>query len=546
MIRHSISWFWTLFSICFFISGIRTVAQFVDVTLDSGIDFEHVDGRSGQKFLLETLGCGVALLDFNTDGYLDIYCVNGGNLPGTELENPIRNRLYRNDGDMTFTDVTQQAGVTGIGYGVGSCVGDYDNDGDPDIYITNFGPNQLYINNGDGTFTDVTQQAGVGESGWSTSSSFADYDNDGYLDLYVVNYVDFELGNNPKCAKNDFPTYCSPNIFEPTFDVLYRNNQDGTFSDVTQSAGLEKPGKGLGISWADYDNDQDLDVFVANDLMQDFLFRNEGNGTFTEVSMLVGVAFNEDGQPLNGMGTSFGDYNNDGNLDLVVTNFQDQPNVLFHNEGNGFFTDLSYSCGIGEKSLIYLSWGVDFFDYDNDRYLDIFIANGHIDDNIEDFSEVGTYAQRNQLFQNRGDGTFKEVSSDFGSGLQLRKVSRGMAYGDLDNDGDLDLVISNLNQRLDVLRNDGGNENHWLAIKCIGRKSNRDAIGTRIRLKTEESTQIREIRSGSSYLSQSDLRAYFGLGTAKTADIEIEWPSGNQKILHSVQPNQILVIKEID
>ena len=531
---------------CFFAADVGAKTQFVDATLETSIDFEHIDGRSGQKFLLETLGCGVALLDFNADGYLDIYCVNADTLPGTESSQPICNRLYRNNGNMTFMDVTHQAGVPGNGYGVGCCIGDYDNDGDPDIYISYFGRNQLYSNNGDGTFSDLTQQAGVGDSRWGTSCSFADYNNDGYLDLYVANYVDFQLDNNPKCSRGNFPTYCNPDIFPSTSGILYHNNRDGTFTDVSESAGIRKAGKGLGVVWGDYDNDRDLDLFVANDLMQDFLFRNEGNGSFTEISMLIGVAFNEDGLPLNGMGTNFGDYNNDGNLDLIVTNFQDQTNLLFHNEGDGFFTDLSYSSGIGEKSLIYLSWGVDFLDYDNDSYLDIFVVNGHIDDNIEDFSEIGTYEQRNQLFKNRGDGTFEEVGFHSGSGLQLYKVSRGMAHGDLDNDGDLDIVITNLNQKLDILRNDGGNEKNWLAIKCIGRKSNRDAIGARVRVKTEETTQIREVRSGASYLCQSDLRAYFGLGMAEKAEIEIEWPSGAKQSFGPVRSNQILLIEEKD
>jgi len=518
--------------------------QFVDITLQAGVDFKHVDGRSGQKFLLETLGCGVSLLDFNGDGYLDIYCVNADLLPGCEREKPIYNALYRNNGDMTFTELARHAGVLGHGYGVGCCIGDYDNDGDADIYISCFGPNQLYRNNGDGTFSDVTQQAGVGDPRWGTSCSFADYNNDGYLDLYVANYVEFQLADNPKCAKGDFLTYCNPEIFPTSSGVLYRHNGDGTFTDVSQSSGVEKAGKGLGAVWGDYDNDADLDLFVANDLMQDFLFRNEGNGMFTELSILTGVAFNEDGLALNGMGTSFGDYDNDGNLDLIVTNFQDQPNLLFHNDGDGIFSDVTFASGMGEKSLAHLAWGVDFLDYDNDADLDIFVVNGHIDDNIEDFSEIGTYEQSNQLFENKGRNIFEDVSHQSGAGLQLLKVSRGMAHGDLDNDGDLDLVITNLNQRLDILRNDGGNQNRWLAIKCIGRKSNRDAIGTRIRVRTAETIQIREIRSGGSYLCQSDLRAYFGLGAAQMAEIDIQWPSGLRQSFHKVESNQLLVVEE--
>ncbi len=525
------------------ISDHRSAVKFVDVTALSGIDFRHVDGRSGHKFFVETLGCGVALFDFDQDGYLDIYFVNGRALPGYAGASPT-NALYHNNQDGTFNDVTQQAGVEGNGYGVGCCVGDYDNDGYPDLYVTNYGQNQLYRNNTDGTFADVTRKAGVGDQRWGTGCAFADYDNDGDLDLYVANYVDFQLEKNPKCVKDEIITYCTPEIFPPTSGVLYRNNTDGTFTDVTDESGLSKKGKGLGVVWEDYDNDGDADLFVANDTMPDCLFKNNGNGSFTEVGMLVGVAFNEDGKALNGMGVSFGDYDNDENPDLIVTNFQDQPNSVLHNEGDGFFTDLSYASGIGEKSLIYLAWGVEFIDYDNDGLLDIFVANGHLHDNIETFSEIGTYAQPNQLFRNRGNGKFEDVSRQSGSGLQLRKVSRGMAYGDLDNDGDLDVVVTNLNQTPDVLGNSGEKAHHWLAIKCVGRKSNRDGIGARITVTTEQGSQIRSIRSGASYLSQSDTRAYFGLGAAKTADVEIRWPSGLTQDFRGVGVDRLLVVEE--
>jgi predicted nucleotidyltransferase len=378
--------------------------QYLDVTAEAGITFKHVNGWTGKRYFVETMGPGVAFLDYNNDGYLDIYFVNGSELPGVKYDvkpevmaTSATNVLYRNAGDGTFIDVTQQAGVGDTGYGVGCCVGDYDNDGYDDFYVTNFGANVLYHNNGDGTFTDVTDKAGVGGGDkWSSGCAFLDYDNDGDLDLFVVNFVhfDFEVEKDRKYLIKGVTVYAGPENFDGISDILYRNNGDGTFTDVTQQAGIFNPtGKGLGMVCGDYDNDGDVDIFVANDATPNFLYRNDGvksNGdvTFTEVAFLAGVALSEDGVAENGMGADMGDYDNDGFLDIVVNNFQGQTSSIYHNEGNGFFLEVSYACGVGEKTLNYLSWGTAFFDYDNDGYQDLFIANGHVHDNIELFDDT--------------------------------------------------------------------------------------------------------------------------------------------------------------
>ncbi len=525
--------------------------HFVDVTAQLGVTFRHTDGRSGQKYFVEPLGSGVALFDYDNDGALDIYFVNGCDLPtppyppaggGETGGNPARNALYRNDGER-FTDVTDVAGVGDSGYGLGCCVGDYNNDGFDDLYVTNFGPNVLYRNNGDGTFTDVTAQTGVGGEELSSGCAFADYDNDGFLDVYVVNYVQFRLEENPKCSRQGVLTYCTPEAFQGAADRLYHNNGDGTFSDVTRTAGLYAPGgKGLGVVWGDYDNDGDLDIFVANDTTPNFLYRNNGDGTFQDVALFAGVALSEEGRAYSGMGANFGDFDNDGYLDIVVTNFQDQPNSLYHNERNGFFTDVSFAKGLGEASLPYLAWGVDFVDFDNDGWLDVFVANGHLDDNIAEIDPIGTYAQRNQLFLNHQGMSFSDVSDD---GLSVRKVSRGAAFGDIDNDGDVDIVVSNLNDSPTILRNETAGENRWLIIKLVGTQCNRNAIGSRVKVVVGEQAQTREVKSGSGYLSQNDLRLHFGLGDAESVDrIEVKWADGKVETLERVKTNQTLILKE--
>ena len=535
-----------------FISSPSTAVlpQFTSVTKEAGIHFKHHNGGRGQQYFIEPLGGGAAFLDYNNDGFQDIYFVNGTDLPplaegrsdGVELP---RNALYRNNGDGTFTDVTMAARVADTGYGMGCAVGDYDNDGFPDLYVTNFGANVFFRNNGDGTFTNVTKGTGTGDARWGASCAFVDYDNDGFLDLYVTNYVKYEVESDQVCMNKGVRVYCDPRIYEGELDILYRNNGDGTFTDVTEVAGFsEATGRGLALVWGDYDDDGDMDVYIANDADRNFLYRNNGDGTFTDVSLTAGVGFGEDGDAENGMGADFGDYDNDGRLDLVVTNFQDQTNTLYHNEGDGLFSDMSYASQIGTISLSYLAWGVGFCDYDNDGYQDLFIANGHLDENVQAFNPTGFYEQPNLLFRNNRDGTFDEVGVNSGSGTRLEKVSRGFASSDYDNDGDLDLLVTNLKETPDLLQNRGG-QNAWLILKLIGTRSNRDAIGAKVKATTGNLTQIREVRSGSSYLSQNDMRLHFGLGKHRQIDrLEIRWPSGLRERLEGIEANQILTLVE--
>ncbi len=522
---------------------------FTEVSAQAGIHFKHTDGRSGQRYFVETLGAGAAWFDYDRDGDLDIYFVNGAGLPGAELDGSPANALFRNNGDKTFTDVTTEAKVGDGSYGFGCCVGDYDNDGWQDLYVTNFGANILYRNNGDGSFTDVTETAGVGDARWSSSAAFADYDKDGDLDLYVVNYLDYRLEDNEICHRGDLRVYCPPADFTGVTDALYRNNGDGSFTDVTRASGVyNSEGKGLGVVWGDYDNDTYPDIFVANDTTADMLYRNNGDGAFMDVALFVGVALGAKGIPMGGMGTSFGDYDNDGELDIVVTNFQDDPNSLYHGEGDGTFADASYASRLGGVSLPYVGWGVDFVDLDNDGLLDLFVANGNIYDNVEEFDPGYTYPQRNHVFRNQGDGTLNEISSRCGPGLELNKVSRGAAFGDYDNDGDIDILITNSNQTPDLLENKSSNQNNWLNLRLVGTESNRDAVGARVRVMAPGlEPQLREVKSGSSYLCQSDMRLHFGLGKASLVTrIEIRWPSGLEETFEGIKPNQFLEVQEGD
>ena len=520
---------------------------FTEVSAKAGIRFKHTDGRSGQRYFLETLGAGAAWFDYDRDGDLDIYFVNGAGLPGAEFDVSPTNALYRNNGNMTFTEVTNGAKVGDGGYGFGCCVGDYDNDGWPDLYVTNFGPNILYRNNGDGSFSNVTEGTGVGGERWSSSAAFADYDRDGDLDLFVANYLDYRLEDNTICHRGDLRVYCPPADFTGVADVLYENKGDGSFADVTRESGVFNPeGKGLGVVWGDYDNDGYPDIFVANDTTADMLYRNNGDGTFMDVALFVGVALGAKGIPMGGMGTSFGDYDNDGWLDIAVTNFQDDPNSLYHGEGDGTFADASYASRLGGVSLPYVGWGVDFVDLDNDGFTDLFVGNGNIYDNVEMFDPGYTYPQRNHLFRNQGDGTLSEISSQCGPGLSLNKVSRGVAFVDYDNDGDIDILVTNSNQTPDLLRNESPNQNNWLNLRLVGTASNRDAIGAQVKIFAPGlEPQLREVKSGSSYLCQSDMRLHFGLGNASIVTrIEIRWPSGLDDTFEGIAPNQFLEVRE--
>ena len=517
--------------------------RFTDVTTELGIKFQHVNGESGRKYFIEPIGSGVALFDFDNDADLDLYLVNGSDLPGSTSSIPPTNRLYRNDGEA-FTDITDEASVGDTGYGLGCCVGDYNNDGFTDLYVTNYGPNVLYRNNGDGTFTDVTTTAGIGGDQFSSGCAFVDVDADGYLDLYVVNYVEFDPDTNPECTRQGIRTYCTPEALPGVADVFYRNNGDGTFTDVSKRIGIGTArGKGLGVVCGDVDNDGDVDIFVANDTTPNFLYRNERNDMrMMEDALFAGVALSEEGRAYSGMGANLGDFDNDGYLDIVITNFQDQTNSLYHNAQSGFFTEMSFAIGIGERSLPYLAWGVDFIDFNNDGWLDLFIANGHLDDNIAEIDPIGTYAQPNQLFLNDRGIRFSENPDP---AIAQQKVSRGTAFGDIDNDGDIDIVVSNLKDAPTVLRNDSNNASQWLGVKLVGTRCNRDAIGARVTVVSGGLTQMREVKSGSGYLSQNDLRLHFGLADATRVDtLTVRWLCGRVQTLQNVETNQILVISE--
>ena len=517
--------------------------RFTDVTDTVGIHFTHTDGATGAFHLPETLGAGGAFLDYDNDGYLDIYLVNSA----------APSALFRNKGDGTFTDATEAAKVDNQdSYGHGVACGDYNNDGYVDIYVTNFGPNRLYHNNGDGTFTDVTAQADVGDPRWSSSATFFDYDSDGFLDLYVVNYINYKLDASAPICFEDVAFsvtekargYCHPKHFEGAPDRLYRNNGDGTFTDATEAANIRDPGgmflgKGLGVVAADFDTDGNPDLYVANDDTPNYLFYNKGDGTFAEIAILTGCAYSADGIAQAGMGVDAGDYNNDGFLDLFVTNFSYETNTLYRNNGDGTFTDVSYKAQLGEESYLLLGFGTGFFDADNDGHLDIFVANGHIFPNVEHTTDVLSYKQPNQLFRNQSDGTFIEMR------LEEHAVSRGTLFGDYDNDGDTDILITQLNDKLTLLQNENRIPNNWLSLKLVGTRSNRDGIGARVTLTLGTESQTREVHRGASYLSSNDPRLIFGLGERTIVDkLQIRWQSGVVQILENLSANQELVVTE--
>ena len=511
--------------------------QFADVTAEAGIVFHHRNGATGEKHPPETMGSGVAFLDCDGDDWLDLYFVNSAG-PGA---------LFHNEGDGCFEQTTESAGVGNSGYGMGCAAADYDNDGDIDLYITCYGPNILYRNNGDGTFADATAFAGVGDPGMGMGTAFADYDLDGDLDLYVANYLEYRPELNQRCARvQGIRIYCSPDVFPAQADVFYRNEGDGKFTDITAAVGLlPRAAKELGAVFSDYDQDGDPDLFVAGDRTPNLLYRND-RGHFVEVGLLAGVAYSSAGKALAGMGVDAADYDRDGIFDFFVTNYQRETNSLYRNQGNGFFSDPTFESGLGVPSLAFMGWGTAFFDYDNNGDLDLFVANGHLDDNVELFDQV-SYAQQNQLFRCEGEGRFNEVTDAAGSGLALEQVSRGSAVADYDNDGDLDLAISNNNQPAVLLRNDGGNQKHWLALRLLGAGgslSNRNGIGARVEVVAGDLVQVDEVRSGSSYLSQDDLRLFFGLGAEERADVEIRWPSGIVQRLEAIEADQILAVRE--
>jgi hypothetical protein len=525
----------------------QTPVQFVNIASEAKVAFKHENGATPQKYMPETMAGGSIILDYNNDGWPDIFFVNGGSFVDKQKAAGARHRLYRNNKDGTFTDVTATSGIGVSGFGMGACSADYDNDGWPDLYITSVGGNKLYHNNGSGAFTDVTDKARVGSQLWSASCAFGDIDNDGYVDLYVTNYVDFSVQNNKYCVyTGDTRVYCHPNVYNGVPDILYRNNGDGTFTDVSRAAGIYRPdGKGLGVVFGDYDGDGWIDIYVANDSTPNFLFHNKGKGVFEEVGLLAGVAVGSDGQALAGMGTDMGDVDGDGLLDIFVTNLDRQTHNLYRNLGKGLFADVTFESGLGEATLPFVGFGAVFFDYDNDTDLDLAIANGDVIDNVSLFRDSTSYEQRNLLLQNDGMGKFRDVGPASGPGFALKKPSRSLSAADIDNDGDLDLLIGNVGHTADLLRNDGGNNNNSLSIRTVGSKSNRDGIGARLKLTIAGKVLLQEVRAGSSYLSQSDLRVHFGMGKAPRAErLEIRWPSGAVEVLQDVEANQILTVTE--
>jgi hypothetical protein len=516
-----------------------------DVSVPKSIDFVLRNSPTSRKYLIETMPGGVALLDYNNDGLLDIFLVNAGHvrdplprLPNFDRHEPSYwNRLYRQNKDGSFTDVTQKAGLASVDdgdYGMGVAVGDYDNDGYPDIYVTNFGKNILYHNNGDGTFTDVTAKAGVAAGGWSVSAGFFDYDNDGHLDLFVTRYLDWSVENSKTCG-NENAMYCPPTEFPAISNILYHNRGDGTFEDVSVPSGIAaRKGHSLGVAFADYDGDGFIDIFVASDVTNQFLFHNNGNGTFTECALDSGAALTSDGKMLSGMGVVFQDYDNDGLPDLLVTQLPHQPYVAFHNDGRGLFSSQELESGFGALSGKSSGWGVGLEDFDNDGWKDAFIVQGHVFDNVEKYDSSLRYKDPPLLAMNR-NGHFEKADA----GSDLAVAGRGAAFGDLNNDGWIDAVTTALGDRPWVFLNRGGNA-RWLTITLRGQRSNRDGFGARVQV----NGQVRFATAAGSYLSSNDKRLHFGLGSAETADIEIRWPSGIHQVVHDVKANQFLTIGE--
>jgi enediyne biosynthesis protein E4 len=531
--------------------------SFTDITTASKVDFKHEASPTSNKYLIETMGGGVALFDYDNDERLDIFFVNGAWIgdPMPSDKKPDKsdskywNRLYHQKPDGTFADVTEAAGLTGMQqniYTMGIAVGDFDNDGFEDIYVTGYGGNILYHNNGDGTFTDITTRAGVAAGGWSSSAGFFDYDNDGKLDLFVGRYVDWNFQNNRYCGQKrpGGRAYCHPDNFKGVTNVLYRNNGDGTFRDVSEKAGVANPdGKTLGVSFADFDGDGWIDIYVANDSVPCFLYRNNRDGTLTDVSLPAGAALNEDGKTFAGMGTDFSDFDNDGWPDIIVTDLSNERYMLFRNNRDGTFTDLTTRSGLGNETLAYSGWSTRFFDFDNDGWKDLFVAQGHVMDTIQATASNLRYLQPPLMLRNR-EGRFTKVNA--GSIFQSEWAGRGAAFGDIDNDGDIDIVVANVNQKAYLLRNDGGNRRAWLGIKTTGERSNRDGLGCRVKVVSDSGmAQHYTVNTAVGYQSASDKRLIIGLDENQSARlVEIHWPGGAVQKLESVKSRQMLKVNE--
>lgn len=527
--------------------------RFRDITSELGIDFRYLSSHTPKKYLIETMAPGVALFDFDNDGRLDIFVVNGTPLTDSMPVKAIPqktgpqywNRLYHQKPDGKFEDVTEKAGLQGVGYGMGVAVGDYDNDGFEDLFVTAYGGNRLYHNNGDGTFTDVTAQAGVAGEGWSTSAAWVDLDNDGRLDLVVLRYLEWDF-TDVWCGthKPGYRSFCTPDIFKPITPLVYHNEGDGRFTEVSQKIGIAKPGRGLGIGIADYDRDGHVDIFVANDSMFEFLYHNKGDGTFDEVALPAGVAVDGDGNTYAGMGVDFADYDNDGLPDLIVTDLGNQRYALYKNNGDGSFAYASFTSGLATITQRVSGWGVRFMDYDNDGWKDLIVAQGHDMDNVELTTPNLRYREPMLLTQNTGQ-SFVDVSAQSGSVFQIPWVARGMAVGDIDNDGRLDAVVTTNDGAMHVLHNETETPNHWLSLRLVGHKSNRDAIGAEVKITTQHGSQLGIVTTSSSYLSSGDKRVHFGLGRSAIVDeVQIRWPSGVVQKLQNVRGDRIVQVDE--
>ncbi|HZM97133.1 MAG TPA: CRTAC1 family protein [Vicinamibacterales bacterium] len=529
----------------------RIAIKLIDAAAEAGIDLVNVSGGPAKDYIVDANGNGAAFFDYDNDDDLDVLIVNGSTRERVAQGGDPMVALYQNDGRGHFRDVTSASGFTRRGWGSGVCVGDYDNDGARDVYITAFGPDALWRNTGRGTFVDVTRSAGFDESRWGTGCSFADYDHDGYLDLYVANYVTFDertipaRGTTANCRFMATDVFCGPKRLTGDLDVLYHNNGDGTFSDATARTGVKDPGYyGFGVVFTDLTDDGWPDIYVANDSVPNLLYRNRGNGTFVEEGVISGAALSSDGRSQAGMGVDAADYNGDGLPDLIVTNFSHDYNTLYENGPAGVFTDRSYATGVASTAGPYLGWGVKFVDIDNDGRLDIFVANGHVYPEVDKHGLGTRYLQRKQLFVNEGT-RFRHASGEIGGGLAVEKSSRGAAFGDYDNDGDIDALVINMNDRPTLLRNDTAPGNHWITVRLVGTKSNRDGIGAKISVEAGARKQTAFVRGDGSYLSHSDTRAHFGLADATRVNrIEIRWPSGVVDTASGLTADRFYVARE--
>jgi len=532
----------------------KPIANFTDVAEKAGLTMQEIfGGVDSKKYIIETTGTGVAIFDYDNDGWPDIFLVNGTKLEGFPAGQAPSNHLYRNNHDGTFTDVTAKAGLTATGWGQGVCVGDYDNDGWEDLYVTYYGKNRLYHNQG-GVFAEVAEKAGVAGSGkaWGTGCAFVDYDRDGRLDLIVANYVDFDLatapapGERPTCIWKGVPVMCGPRGLPGAKNILYRNKGDGTFEDVTAKAHIDRTDGhyAFSVSTLDFDEDGWPDIFIACDSTPSILYRNNHDGTFADVAVTSGAAFNEDGREQAGMGSTIADYNGDGHLDIFKTNFSDDTSTLYRNNGDSTFTDATSAAGLGLYTQ-YLGWGTMFFDFDNDGWPDLILVNGHVYPEVDSQHLGSNYKEPRILYHNNGDGTFTDISSSAGAGVTTAASSRGLAVGDLWNDGRMSVVISNMNAAPSLLVNQIRTANHWIAVRAEGTKSNRDGIGARVVVKTANRVLVNEVRSGSSYISNSDMRVHFGLGLATKIEwVEIHWPSGLAERFTNLSVDAIHTVKE--